>query len=54
MPAQDYERGRFAICDLFASFTGVVYGVADSGVANLPHITIAVFRFAAVLPLSVM
>jgi hypothetical protein len=54
MPAQDYERGRFAICDLFASSTGVVYGVVDSGVTSLPHITIAVFLFAAVLPLSVV
>jgi hypothetical protein len=56
MPAQDYERGRFAICDLSASSrsTGVVYGVADPGVTGLPYITVAVFRFVVVLPLSVM
>ena len=44
MPAQDYERGRFAIRDLFASSrsTGVVYGVADSDVADLSYVTEAV------------
>ena len=43
MPAQDYERGRFAIRDLFASShsTGVVYGVADSDVTSLPDVTAA-------------
>jgi hypothetical protein len=37
MLAQDYERGRFAICDSFASSrsTGVVYEVADPGVTGL-------------------
>ena len=40
-PAQDYERGRFAIPDLFASSrpTRVVYGVADSDVTGLPYVT---------------
>lgn len=39
MLAQDYERGRFAIRDMFASSrsTGVAYGVADSGVTDLPY-----------------
>jgi hypothetical protein len=41
MPAQDYERGRFAIRDIFASSRspGVVYGAADSGVTGLPYVT---------------
>jgi hypothetical protein len=41
MPAQDYESGRFAIRDLFASSrsTGVVYGVVDPGVTGLPYVT---------------
>jgi hypothetical protein len=38
MPAQDYERGRFAIRDMSASSrsAGVVSGVADSGVTARP------------------
>ena len=41
MPAQDDERGRFAIPDLFASSrsTRVAYGVADSDVTGLPYVT---------------
>ena len=53
MLAQHYERGQFAICDLFVSSrsTRVVYGLADPGVTGLPHITVAVIRFVVVLSL---
>jgi hypothetical protein len=45
MSARDDERGRLAICGLFASSrsTGVVYGVADPGVTGLRDVTVEVF-----------